>query len=283
MSIYPSLIYVCVRVNSLGRLSVVLADYCEKKSLNLHVDYEELSLRTKVLRGEKVERSVAAIAGKHFLTINNFMRAFNMVKHDEFVLALFNSVGFRGLAPDESTLDELISSACCSGLSVLSSAKCIHAVVVKHTFFNPTVKLSNSLMRMYFICGDIDAAIQLFHSLPEKNLGSWNRYLTGLAHSGFVVQWVKALDDMLLANFKPNPATFLAIFTACCHSVEVDLGMRFYKLMSKYDITPTLKHNGVIIDMLSRAGRFNMALDFIGKMGFPANDIISVQWCQVAQ
>lgn len=81
MGIYPSLIYACVRVNS------IRTAYYLKKGLNLHVDFEELSLTTKVLRGEKVERSklcVAAIAGKHLFTINNFMRAFNMVKHDWF-------------------------------------------------------------------------------------------------------------------------------------------------------------------------------------------------------
>ena len=210
-----------------------------KKGLNLYVDSEELLLTSKVLRGEKVESFelvVAATARKHLLTINNFMAAFNRVRNDAMVISLFNLVISRGLAPDESTLDEIISSACRSGWSLLRPAKSIHAVVLKHTFFNPTVKLSNSLMRMYFICGDNDAGTQLFHSLPERNLGSWNRYLIGLAYSGLVIQCVEVFDDMLLANFKPNGATFLAIFTICAHSGEVELDMRFYKLMSKYEI-----------------------------------------------
>lgn len=52
-----------------------LAPHSCHPQLNLHVDSEELSLTTKVLRG-------AATAGKHLLTINNFMTAFNIVKQN---------------------------------------------------------------------------------------------------------------------------------------------------------------------------------------------------------
>nr|CAD1826288.1 unnamed protein product [Ananas comosus var. bracteatus] len=85
----------------------------------------------------------------------------------------------------------------CAHLSAVDEGEQIHSMIVKSEFV-PTndVHVSTSLMRMYALCGRIDAARQLFDKMPNRNVVSWNTLLDGFVKSGDIDSAYEVFDAM---------------------------------------------------------------------------------------
>ncbi|XP_020097049.1 putative pentatricopeptide repeat-containing protein At1g10330 [Ananas comosus] len=82
-----------------------------------------------------------------------------------------------------------------------------------------------------------------------------------------------ALIDMLGAEGQPpNHITFIAVLTACARAGLVETGLRLFEMMvSKHGVTPLMEHYGCVVDLLSRNGLLNQAVEFIKRMPMAAD------------
>ncbi|KAH7550451.1 hypothetical protein JRO89_XS13G0194200 [Xanthoceras sorbifolium] len=70
------------------------------------------------------------------------------------------------------------------GLCDVEKVRQIHGHVLKLGFFDNDVYVQNSLLGMYWKCGDVKDAIQLFEKMCERDLVSWNTMISRVCQSG---------------------------------------------------------------------------------------------------
>ncbi|CAA7037088.1 unnamed protein product [Microthlaspi erraticum] len=68
---------------------------------------------------------------------------------------------------------------------------------------------------------------------------------------------VSVFKDMERFGLKPNRVTVISVLNACSHGglAEEEFLEFFNKMVSKYKITPDVKHYGCLVDMLRGKGR----------------------------
>ena len=77
---------------------------------------------------------------------------------------------------------------------------------------------------------------------------------------------------MLKEKFEPNEVVFTTILTSCSHAGMVGEGWKFFNLMcQKLNFVPSMKHYACMVDLLSRAGKLEEALNFIDQMPLQPN------------
>ncbi|XP_020596424.1 pentatricopeptide repeat-containing protein At3g62890-like [Phalaenopsis equestris] len=132
---------------------------------------------------------------------------------------------------------------------------------------HPTVQIA--IMGMYAKCGSLVEARQCFDCLPGKNktVVAWNTMITAYASHGLGAEAISAFDDMVSSGVQPDAVSFTGLLSGCSHSGLVDRGLEFFDDMSVvYSIKPKHEHYACIVDLLSRAGKFEKALEIVNQM-----------------
>ncbi|XP_050224408.1 pentatricopeptide repeat-containing protein At4g21065-like [Mercurialis annua] len=188
-------------------------------------------------------------------------------------IGLFSRMLSCGVEPDEATI--VVVLAACSVLGELNFGRWVHSLV-SNSSLGSLVEVSNSVIDMYAKCGAVEEAHETFNRMIERNVITWNTMILGLATHGHTNEALVLFSKMLEQHlFKPDGITFLGILCACSHGGMVDQGRRFFDVMSKeYQIQPTIKHYGCMVDILGRAGFVEEAYGLVRSMPMECNAII---------
>ncbi|XVF37835.1 hypothetical protein REPUB_Repub20aG0045200 [Reevesia pubescens] len=172
----------------------------------------------------------------------------------------------NSVKPNSLTLSSLLSASANS--AILNHGQQIHALAIKMCL-EFDLSIQNSLVSMYSKCGNIADACQVFMSIKEPNIVSFNSMITGFAQNGFGEEAPKLFRKMQSGGQEPNQITFLAVLSACTHVGLVEVGWEHFKSMkSLHNIEPGPDHYSCIVDLLGRAGLFDEGVDLIYSMPF---------------
>lgn len=166
--------------------------------------------------------------------------------------------------PNPVTITTILSA--CAQLGSLSFGKWVHDLV-KSKSLEPNIYVSTALIDMYAKCGNILEARQLFDSMSEKNIVTWNAMISGYGLHGYGLEAIKLFHEMLHLGFHPTGVTFLSVLYACSHAGLVREGDEiFHTMVNNYRIEPITEHYACMVDILGRAGKLEEALEFIRRM-----------------
>ncbi|KAI3992794.1 hypothetical protein MKX01_011749 [Papaver californicum] len=170
-----------------------------------------------------------------------------------------------GIKATEFTTVSLLNA--CAQLGALKQGEWIHAYIQKKKIQVNSIVLT-AIIDMYYKCGSIVKALQVFEKASTKGLSSWNSLIIGLAMNGDGKQAIQLfLDLQLLSGLTPNDVSFLGVLTACSHSGMVTEAQYYFSQMTEtYQIKPTTKHYGCLVDVLCRAGLIDEAEEVITKL-----------------
>ncbi|KAI9174680.1 hypothetical protein LWI28_021135 [Acer negundo] len=105
------------------------------------------------------------------------------------------------------------------GLCDVEKARQIHGHVLKLGFFDD-LYVQNSVLGMYWKCGDVKDAIQLFEKMCERDLVSWNTMISGVCqsgnHLGSLMIFRRMVDEFVVY---PNRISCLSALASCA-SIE---------------------------------------------------------------
>ncbi|XP_050212106.1 pentatricopeptide repeat-containing protein At5g16860 [Mercurialis annua] len=165
----------------------------------------------------------------------------------------------------------------CARLAALRSGRQIHAYVLRNQYDFDVLHVANCLVDMYSKSGDIGAARVVFDNMKRRNDVSWTSLMTGYGMHGQGEEAVKVFDQMSREGLDPDGVTLLVLLYACSHSGMVDEGMRYFSNMSKdFGVAPGEEHYASMVDLLSRAGRFDDATKLIEDMPMKPGPIVWV-------
>ncbi|WCJ36138.1 Pentatricopeptide repeat (PPR) superfamily protein [Euphorbia peplus] len=187
-------------------------------------------------------------------------------------LDLFNEMQQANLEPNEVTMVSVLS--CCATLVTLEMGKWVH-LYIKKKRMKLTVTLGTALIDFYAKCGLIDTAIEVFRTMPVKNVYSWTAIIQGLANNGRGKRALGFYQLMRKRKVEPNGVTFIGVLSACSHVGLVNEGRKLFDSMSKdFGIEPRMEHYGAMVDILGRAGLIKEAYKFVKEMPIKPNAVI---------
>ncbi|EPS62011.1 hypothetical protein M569_12781, partial [Genlisea aurea] len=174
-----------------------------------------------------------------------------------------------GVEPDWISLVAVLPA--CSQLGGFETGRWIHRYADRKGLLRIT-PLCNALMEMYMKCGDVERAMQLFDTIPERDVISWSTAISGLASHGGAREALDLFRRMQELKTEPNGITFVGLLSACAHAGLLDQGLKYFELMQKaYNIEPGVEHYGCIVDLLGRAGKIPEAMEVIEGMEVEPN------------
>lgn len=166
--------------------------------------------------------------------------------------------------PNEFTYVSLLQA--CSSLDAVKIGESLHAQIAKHRYSGNTY-LTSALIDLYCKFGKIRHAKAVFDESTTKDFICWSSMINGYAVNGYGEEVLECFSNMLSNGIKPNDVVFISVLSACSHcGLEYEGWNWFHAMEAMYGIKPRLAHYACMVDMLSRQGNIDEALEFVNNM-----------------
>uniref|UniRef100_A0ACD6A195 Uncharacterized protein n=2 Tax=Avena sativa TaxID=4498 RepID=A0ACD6A195_AVESA len=208
----------------------------------------------------------STMSAKDEVTWNSMISSYAQNGEPEAALELFRQMSMEGVKYNNVTISSILSA--CAGLPAIYYGKEVHGIIIKGPI-RADVFAESALIDMYGKCGNLELALRVFEFMPEKNEVSWNSIISAYGAHGLVKESVSLLSRMQEEGFNADHVTFLALISACSHAGQVEEGLRLFQCMTEeYQIEPRVEHLACMVDLYSRAGKLDKAMQFIADMPF---------------
>ncbi|KAA8528906.1 hypothetical protein F0562_033606 [Nyssa sinensis] len=179
-------------------------------------------------------------------------------------LDLFDEMQATGIKPTEATVVSLLSA--CAHLGALDQGLCLHSYISDHKIEINHI-FGTALVDMYAKWSSMTRASEVFYSMESKDVLAWNTIIIGMAMHGRAKDAQQLFKEMQENGVTPDDITFVAMLGSYRHGGMIEECWRLLACMSStYRIDPKIEHYGCAIDLLSRAGQLEEAMDLIGTM-----------------
>ncbi|KAF8390770.1 hypothetical protein HHK36_025298 [Tetracentron sinense] len=165
--------------------------------------------------------------------------------------------------PNEVTLVTAITA--CGRIGDLDLGKKIHGFVTGSGFVLD-VFMGSSLIDMYAKCAQIEEARKVFDRMQGNNVVCWTSMIAGYAQSGFFKEAIGLFREMQIVNVKADEATVACVVSACGHLGALDQGRWVHAYCERNDIEMNLTVKNALIDMYSKCGDIDKALEIFHEL-----------------
>ena len=137
-------------------------------------------------------------------------------------LKCFMNMQEVGVRPDVVTYVSILKA--CGIVGSLKVGEDIHAIVRKQGLLEKYGIIVSALVDMYFKCGAVEKAQEVFEKLHVPDVASWNTLITGYTKTGLGHEALRCFKKMLDVGFSPNIVTYIGVLKACAMvgSLEID-------------------------------------------------------------
>ncbi|XP_043693541.1 pentatricopeptide repeat-containing protein At1g08070, chloroplastic-like [Telopea speciosissima] len=167
------------------------------------------------------------------------------------------------IQPDSVTLLHLVSA--CTQLGNLEQGRLLH-FYSKELALDTNLRLCNAILDMYCKCGDLESAMEVFDSMPERDLLSWTSLLSGLTNSGHFIEALHFFGQMQSVNIRPDEITLVTVLSACAQTGALDQGKYIHLLIDRYKVNRDIILETALVDMYAKCGNINFSLQVFNKM-----------------
>lgn len=190
--------------------------------------------------------------------------------YDE-ALRVFGRMKEEGLVrPNEVTAVSVLTA--CARIRYVDLGRKLHAFVVENGFVLD-MYLGSSLIDMYVKCGRVKEARKVFDTMPERNVVCWTSMIAGYGQLGQFKDVIELFREMQAVGVDADEVTIACVVSACGHSGALDLGRWVHAYCEKNGIEMNLNVNNALIDMYSKCGDIDRALQIFN--GLVRRDVFS--------
>ncbi|KAH1267774.1 hypothetical protein AAZX31_01G221400 [Glycine max] len=203
---------------------------------------------------------------------NTMIGALVQVSMFEEAIKLFREMHNQGIQGDRVTMVGIASA--CGYLGALDLAKWVCTYIEKNDI-HLDLQLGTALVDMFSRCGDPSSAMHVFKRMKKRDVSAWTAAVGALAMEGNTEGAIELFNEMLEQKVKPDDVVFVALLTACSHGGSVDQGRELFWSMEKsHGVHPQIVHYACMVDLMSRAGLLEEAVDLIQTMPIEPNDVV---------
>ncbi|KAI4319008.1 hypothetical protein MLD38_032658 [Melastoma candidum] len=146
--------------------------------------------------------------------------------------------------------------------------KCGRVVDVENLFHGMTnrdVITYTAVMRSYLEFGLVDAALEMYHEMPEKNVISRNVLLSGLCRNGEGLKVMDLFVQMIDDGVELSDHSLTSIAMACGLLEQEKLSEQVQGFVLKFGHTANAHTDAAVIDMFVRSGRMRDAIKMYAR------------------
>ncbi|XP_008779853.3 pentatricopeptide repeat-containing protein At3g14730 [Phoenix dactylifera] len=193
----------------------------------------------------------------------------------QFAMALeyYHRMVHEGILPSKFTVTGILSVF--TSTADLKNGRKIQAFAMK-VGYDSEVAVANALIDLYGKCHAVEEAAEVFESMPERDLFSWNSMISARQYSADHLETLRLFGRMRRAGVPPDPVTLAAVLPACSQMAAFSLGREIHGYMvatgmrnSEGDVFV----DNALMDMYAKCG----ALEDARRMfdGMPERDLAS--------
>ncbi|KAI3456680.1 hypothetical protein Pfo_013343 [Paulownia fortunei] len=182
---------------------------------------------------------------------NSILAAFAHNWLSEESLRYFHLMRLNHGKVDENTLSIVLSA--CDSVDNLKWGRGIHGLLLK-LGLELDICISNTLLTMYFETGRYKDAEKLFHSMPEKDLISWNSMMAGYALGGKCLDALRVLRELLCMGSITNFVTFASALSACADAEFLSEGIIVHALVITSGLHENMVVGNALVTMYGKCG-----------------------------
>ncbi|EEF45289.1 pentatricopeptide repeat-containing protein, putative [Ricinus communis] len=198
------------------------------------------------------------------------------VQNGHFSFALYHFFNMRrdNIQPNDFTFPCAFKAS--ASLLLPFVGKQIHAIAVKFGQIND-VFVGCSAFDMYSKTGLKQDAQKLFDELPERNVVTWNAYISNAVLYGRYQNAAVAFVELRRAGCEPDSTTFCVFFNACADQLYVDLGRQLHGFVIRSGFEKSVSVLNGLIDFYGKCKEVRLAEMVFGKM----ENRNAVSWCSM--
>ncbi|KAK9273771.1 hypothetical protein L1049_018581 [Liquidambar formosana] len=188
----------------------------------------------------------------------------------ESCIDLFQRMNEEGIKPTLTTLSSLLMA--CSRSAKLEHGKFLHGYIMRNGI-EADIFIYSSLIDLYFKCGCVRLAENVFGGMAKTNAVSWNVMISGYVTVGCYFEALGIFSDMKEAGVKPDAVTFTSILPACSQLAALEKGKEIHNCIieSKFESNEIVM--GALLDMYAKCGAVDEALHVFNQL--PERDFVS--------
>ncbi|PIA61811.1 hypothetical protein AQUCO_00200065v1 [Aquilegia coerulea] len=209
-------------------------------------------------------------------------------------LKLYNQMVLGGFKPNLSCLSSIISAS--ATLVDLRLGKNIHGHMIKigmeaevfvgsplidmyckcgmtedgrqvfDSILERNVVSWNSMISGYSLNGQLEEAEELFERLPKRNSASWNSVISGYLQNKQYDKVLEVFSKMLLSGETPNGFTFSSILSACASLASLGKGKNIHGKILKLGIQYEVFLGTALTDMYAKSGDIESSRKVFNRM-----------------
>ncbi|KAL6009977.1 hypothetical protein ACLOJK_000408 [Asimina triloba] len=153
----------------------------------------------------------------------------------------------------------------CGSKEACRDGKKLHLQILK-LGFGSHVFVSNALIHMYGVCGDLGCARMLFDGIPNRDMVSWNSLICAFSREKKLREVLDLFEAMQAENAKPDEVTMMKVLLACMHLGDWDLADSMVRYIEENNVKIDLFLGNTLIDLHGRRGSVNLARKVFDKM-----------------
>ncbi|CAN1270390.1 Pentatricopeptide repeat-containing protein At4g14850 [Linum perenne] len=159
--------------------------------------------------------------------------------------------------PDSFTFTCVLKA--CSGLPALEMGRQVHALSVKIGLISD-VFVGCGAFDMYSKTGSIADAGKLFDEMPERNIVTWNAYISNAVLDGRPKGALQAFIEFVRKlGIEPTDYVISSVVSACAELAGMELGRSVHALAVKSCVDADVYVGSALVDMYGKCGSIHDA------------------------
>ncbi|XP_023521817.1 pentatricopeptide repeat-containing protein At1g08070, chloroplastic-like isoform X1 [Cucurbita pepo subsp. pepo] len=177
-----------------------------------------------------------------------------------------------GVQPDGFTLPHVLKAL--ARIQRIREGQQIHAHSIKIGLVRFNVYVCNTLMRLYSVCGSIDAVQKLFGECPHRDLVSWTTLIQAFTKAGLYRKAVGAFMEMCDLKLRVDGRTLVVVLSAFSNLGDLNLGRKVHAYIHHYiDVNADVFVGNALLDMYLKCDDSNSAYKVFDEM--PVRNVVT--------
>ncbi|KAJ7568598.1 hypothetical protein O6H91_01G039600 [Diphasiastrum complanatum] len=244
---YLSLLNACASLLALTRGKLIHAHILENGyELDVVLGTALVDMYGKCGSLEDALKTFYIIPERNVVTWTVLISAYAQHGHSTEALQYFEQMQKEGFKPNNVTVVTVLNA--CSNEAALEDGMLIHAWMIENGI-PPSTVVCTALVDMYGKCGYISYARDIFDSMPERDMVTWNAMISVYSNNGKGKDAFLLFQQMQLEGVKLNKVTYVSVLDSCSYvAAPVDGTL----------IHDHLRRNGLEIDVVVGSALVNM-------------------------
>ncbi|GAB2300636.1 hypothetical protein Dimus_034671 [Dionaea muscipula] len=183
-----------------------------------------------------------------------FISCFAKSGYEFDAIELFFEMRENGVEPNKFTFVALLTA--CNRLMELELGFVVHSLIIRLGLLC-NVYIANALMGLYYKCGYLGSALQLFDKMSERDVASWNTIIVAMVNELKYENAFGLFRKMQKVELcRADHVTLCSVMSACAGCCAYKAGREVHAHALKIGYEGDLIVNNALIAFYTRCGRF---------------------------